>query len=229
MPPRKSRTGLIIGSLAVVVVLLLGGLGVILLTSNSHNQPGTTGVGVTATTALTPSPTPTPTPLFQDPLTSNANGWSNDSNCFFQGGAYHIKDGFICYAPADSVGDAAISVDVKQLSGPLLNPYGLVFRRTSTGNYYEFDIDGNGKWAFFRTVNNTGTRLVDYTANAAIKKGLNATNTLMVQEKGSHFTFFVNGTQVGNSDDPTFPSGISGLEAYDSIEVAFNNFLITSL
>lgn len=229
-PPRKSKSGLIIGILLVLVVVLAGGLGVSLYALNRHDQPQGQA-SLSPNTAPTPSPTSTPneTILFQDPLTSNTNGWANDSHCFFQNNSYHIKDNYVCYTPIDNVVDETISVQVKQVAGSVLYPYGIVFRRESPGNWYEFDIDSNGKWVFFKAVNRTPTRLVNYTANAAIKRGLNTTNTLMVQFKGSLFTFFINGTQVGTAQDTTLSFGGSGLEAGLGVEAAFNNLLITTV
>lgn len=233
LPPRKSRSGLIIGMLLVVVVLLVSGLGIALYALNARNQQGQAGAGATATSPLTtPSPTATPggTILFQDPLTSNANGWlDSNGHCFFQDNAYHIKNSYYCLAPAGNIADANISVQAKQVAGSLRYPYGIVFRRASSGNWYEFDIDSNSKWVFFKVVNGTLSTLVNYTPNAAIKGGLNTAKSLMVQAKGSHFVFFVNGTNVGDADDSTFASGSSGLSAGGpDTEVAYNNFLITT-
>jgi hypothetical protein len=224
-PPRKSKSGLIIGILLVLVVVLAGGLGVSLYALNARTR---------STSAPGPTPTPTfdETVLFQDPLTSNTNGWhtdANESHCFFKDTSYHIKDNYYCLAPAGQFGDATISVQAKQVAGPLRYPYGIVFRRTSPGNWYEFDIDSNSKWVFWAAINGAARMLVPYTPNAAIKGGLNQINTLLVQVKGTHFTFYVNGTQVGEAADTLFASGYCGLSAGGpNLEVAYNNFEITA-
>ena len=103
-----------------------------------------------------------------------------------------------------------------------------MLRRPSTGNYYSFYIDSNSKWGFSKHVNNTRTDVIPYQFNAAIKGGLNVKNTLLVRMKGSHFDFYINGTKVGQADDSTYTSGLSGLFGNDNIEVAYNNFKITS-
>jgi hypothetical protein len=165
--------------------------------------------------------------IFQDSLDgSTKEQWTSDSNCSFGTGGYHISAGFICYAPTDPVSDAITTVSVKQISGPLTYAYGLAFRRVSAGNYYEFEVDSNGKWIFDKTVNGATTTIDDFTANAAIKKGLNQVNTLSVTAKGSHFIFSVNGTQVGTADDTTFTSGKTGLAGNDGIEVVFTQLVI---
>ena len=93
---------------------------------------------------------------------------------------------------------------------------------------YDFDIDSNGKWVVYKCGSGTTcTKLQDYTPNAAIHSGLRASNTLMVRALGSHFDFFVNGTQVGQVDDTSYTSGMVGLSSGDSIEAVFSNLVIS--
>ena len=186
-------------------------------------------MGVFATATVAPTPTPNLV-IYQDSLNgSTKDQWANDSNCFFGSGGYHINAAFICYAPTDKVGDAVTTVSVTQISGPTTYPYGLVIRRVSPGNYYEFLIDANGKWLFDKVVNGTTTDIVKFTPNPAIIAGLNQANTLSVQAKGSHFVFSINGTQVGTADDSTFPSGETGLSGNDNIEVVYTNLIISNV
>jgi hypothetical protein len=224
VPPRKSRTGWIIGALVVIIVLLACGLGVSLIALHGQSNKQ----GAAPTTLSGPTFTPSETVLFQDPLTSDVNGWLVDSHCLFKNGSYHIVASYLCYAPAGSISDATISVDVQQISGPLTWFYGLMLRRASTGNYYAFYIDSNSKWGFSKHVNGTRSDVIPYQFNAAVKGGLNVKNTLLVHMKGSHFDFYINGTKVGQVDDTTYTSGLSGLFGNDNIDVAYNNFKITS-
>jgi hypothetical protein len=175
----------------------------------------------------TPVPTSTPVPsyIFQDSLSSNSNNWIDDSNCFFKSGSYHIASGYICYAPTNDVADAVGKVTVQQLSGDNTTGYGIVFRRPSQGNYYQFLIDSNGKWAFLKTVSGNTTTLADFQANSAIKSGLNTSNTIAVKAVGSNYTFFVNDVQVGQFSDTTFTAaGSWGLTGSDGLEVVYTNF-----
>lgn len=155
--------------------------------------------------------------------------WNDDSTCGFKSDGYHVTAGFICLAPADKVGDAVYTVTVKQISGPDTYAFGLVFRHPSAGNYYDFQIDANGKWLFDKVVADKTTTIVDFTVNAAILKGLNQSNTISVQAQGSHFIFSVNGTQVGTADDTQFSSGDTGLAGNDGIEVVYTDFAITKI
>ena len=218
-PPRKRKTGLIIGILIALAVILASALGVSLY-ALAHNQQS----------ASMPAPTATPnaTILYQNSFTLNATEWLSDSHCFFQNGAYHIKDGYICFAPAGVIPEGNISVDAQQVAGPNNWLYGLVFRHTSQGDYYQFGIDSHGDWYFGKVVNNTGTALLGWIPNPAIKAGLNTVNTLLVHIKGAHFDFYINGTKVGEADDTTFSAGLCGIRGGPPIEAAFNNFEITT-
>lgn len=222
-PRRTRRMLLYILSTTLIVVLCAGCTFAILFVQAAHKTSF-------ATATPFPGTTPGPTILFQDPLTNDTNGWGDtNGNCFFQDQAYHIKDNYICYAPAGIISDANISVQARQVAGSLVEPYGIVFRQTSTKNWYEFFIDSNSQWVFDKVVNGTLVALVKPTPNAAIKGGLNTVNTLLVQTKGAHFEFFVNGTNVGEANDTAFTSGQAGLAAGgEGVEVAFNNFQITA-
>lgn len=229
-PPQsqKSRTGLIV-SLIVVAVLILGaGGGFLALKANQQGQ-STGNTGGTAT-ATVPAATATPSNvLFQDSFMDPSTGWANDSHCSYGSGGYHVKDGYICFAPAGGFTDATISATVKQISGSASgqNPYGIAFRISSQTNY-EFDIDSSGEWAVAKCGSSNCSPLVDFTSSSAIHTGLNATNTLTVAMKGSKFTFSVNGTQVGSATDSAYTSGKIGVSSSDGIEVVYSSFAITS-
>ena len=227
-PPqqKKSRAGCIVGCLvALVLVVALAGGGFFFLRSQAN---GLTVAGVTL--GGTNTGPGGGTIIYQDALDgSTKSQWTDDSNCFFGSGGYHINAGFICYAPSDKVGNAVTTASTKQISGPITYFYGLVVRRVSKGNYYEFQVDANGKWRFGKVVNGTSTDIVGQTASTAIKTGLNQLNTLSVQAQGSHFVFSVNGTQIGAADDSTFTSGDTGLIGNDGIEVVFSSLSIANV
>ncbi len=230
--PSRNSSPLIIGiTLAIVVVIVAAVLGIVITRGNSS----TTQISGAPTATLAPNATAVPTAttapaatvLFKDPLTSNVNGWSSDKYCYFANNSYNVAGGAICYAPTNQVGDAVVSVDAKLLSGSDLQPYGLVVRRVSKGNFYIFEIDSTGQWDFGVSVSNQFNELVNPTFNSALKTGLGAKNTLKVVMKGSDFTFFANGVQVGTFSDTTFTAGDTGVAGglSGTIDV-FNNFEI---
>lgn len=224
-PPKKRSAAPIIIAVAIVGVLVLVGLsGVGLAFYRSHqNNQSRHGAPVAGAT-----PSPTANILFQDHFTDKTTGWSNSSHCFYGSGGYHIKGSYICLAPTDDFTDATITTDVKQISGSILSAYGITFRTQTNFDHYEFDIDSNGKWVLMRCVSDKCDRLVDFTANSAIHKGLNISNKLQVTTKGSQFTFYVNSVKVGEFTDSKFASGAVGLTGADQLEVVYNNFVVTS-
>ena len=216
------RVGIV--AVAALVVALCG------LTACGGSSMPAPAPPATATPQPTATATPAPTVLFDDPLTSNVNGWHNGDSCFFKSDGYHINAGVVCFAPVNTPADADISVQASQISGSLQRGYGLLVRASVSNNSlndYAFVIDGVGDWAFFKDAGSTSTMLVPFTASSAIHTGINATNTLEVRMQGSHFTFFVNGTQVGQADDSTYAAGATGLAGGSGIEVVYTNFKIT--
>jgi hypothetical protein len=235
-PPKPNRTPLIIGIVAAVVLLCvvlpgtliaIGALRGIANVGQAVRDAEATQTAASATLAAATATSPGEVTIYENSLTTAQSDWRNDSNCTFKPDGYHITAAFICYAPPEDVGNVVVSVTAKQISGVTNQFYGLVLRRTSTGNYYAFEIDGNGKWVFDVVKDNTLTRLVDVTANSAIQPGLGAANILQVRAVGSHFEFSVNGTQVGQIDDSTFSSGLLGLGGKDGLDVAYTNFKAT--
>jgi hypothetical protein len=223
LPERKPRAGRVVGILALVVVVIVACTGGALFAIHLLGQTTTSAPSKTAGT-------PTPDVIYGAKLTSivGAEGWSEVlDECFLGSDGYHVVRGYLCFAPAGTQTDVDVSLMVKQISGPTNYSYGIVFRRVALGNYYLFMIDSNSKWLFDKCVNDTCTRLVDFTPNDAIKGGLNTVNALEVSAKGSHFDFFVNGTKVGSADDSTFASGEVGVAGGNPIECVFTNFIVS--
>ncbi len=218
----KGRDRLLVlggGVLGALLVLL-----VILLIPLHGSLPFGQSVPTTRPTA-----TPVERTLFAEPLTSTSDrNWPNDGQCSQRADGYHVTANVVCilnrYTPPP---DVNISVDVKQLSGLPDVSYGLAFRRSGTGNFYTFEINTSGLWFFFKAQGGQMKPVGVQTTSRAIRKGLNATNTLMVRITGSHYTFFVNGQLVGSGDDSAFGSGQVGLEGNDQVELVYTNFKVT--
>jgi hypothetical protein len=164
--------------------------------------------------------------VYQNTLASDSGDWNVDQDCFYGAGGYHIKSSVICFAPAGTLTNVDVSVQVKQIKGQTTIAYGIILRGDTTGGFYEYDLDSNSKWLFRKCNDTACTKIVDFTANAAIQGGLNTTNTMQVKALGSHFDFFVNGTQVGQADDSTYTTGKVGLGGSDNIEVVYSNIKI---
>lgn len=234
-PPPRRRDSLvaIIASVLVVIALITVG-GAALVLSQNRSASGTPGAQTSysstsaAGVATTPTVTPAVNVLFQDNFTSNTSGWSNDSHCFYASDGYHVRDGYICYAPAGEMSDIVVSANIKQVAGETNWFYGVVVRRASKGNFYALYIDSNGEWKFSKDVNDQRTDLIPYVHTSAVNTGLNASNNLSIRAQGSHFVFLINGAQVGHFDDSTFDRGWSGVEGNSEgqVEIVVTQFTL---
>jgi hypothetical protein len=228
------RAPLVIATLSLMVILaLLLGAGLLLRGSLSINQTRTSMSSTPAGQSHTAETTVTATALlgttlYQSSLKGAAGGWVNDSHCLSRSDGYHITGAYLCYAPVTQQGNVDITVTAKQLSGPASLLYGIVFRDGGS-NYYLFAIDANGKWTFAKLHNNTTTYLIQPTASAAIKGALNQTNVLEIRAVGSHFSFFVNGIQVGQASDAAYSAGLIGLTSEGGVEIVYANIRIAKL
>lgn len=216
LPVRKRRTGLIIGSVAAVVVVLAACTWGTLATVQALHLPSQTDHARV-----------TPIPVYYNSFLSNDDGWLDDgTHCFLRSDGYHIAD-YECFAPGGNRPDVDIKVEVKLVSGSLRYPMGIVFRLIRTGqysNHYTFAISGNGWWELLKCSGGSCSPLIDGLFSSAIHTGVGASNTLEVYAKGPHMSFFINGTAVGSFDDSTYSDGRAGLLCGQNMECAFTNF-----
>lgn len=87
---------------------------------------------------------------------------------------------------------------------------------------YLFGVTCDGKYSLRRWDGDAKPRpemkrLIDWTASSAINSGSNQTNRLGVWAVGNRLVLYINGTQVGESQDALFKSGFFGVFAgYDN-------------
>jgi hypothetical protein len=198
---------------------------------------GARGVGPLAarpTPTLTPTATPTPAQAtkLQDPLTRQSSRWPQQQDCAMRDDGYHITANSICFLAGAPIKDSYITVTVTQVSGVDDLSYGITLRRMDKGDYYSFEIDGSGRWYFYKAAIDAGgssvlTLLASRDMNPSIHKGLNQLNTLQVRATGSRFEFFVNDVKVGQASDSSYAEGVVGLGGNDQLEVVYTNFILT--
>jgi hypothetical protein len=160
--------------------------------------------------------------LLQDNFQSMASNWGAADD------VHSVKNGAMVVSPpanklyiylssGNIFSDFSACVDVTATtSGPKQNYLyaGLAFWATDVNNVYYFSVAPAGTYSVSRYLNNNYFKVVDWTANAAIKKGLNQTNNLSVVTKGNQATLFVNGTQVATiNGQPPQGGGEIGLVA----------------
>lgn len=142
--------------------------------------------------------------LFQDNFQSMASNWGTpDDN-------HSVKNGMMVVSPpVDKINiylssgniftDMSACIDVTAATGGPKESFlyaGFGFWATDINNLYYFAVAPFGTFSVSRYFNNNFYKVVDWTQSAAIKKGLNQTNSLSVVTKGNQATFFINNTQV---------------------------------
>lgn len=234
--PPKRRTGLIVGivaAVAVVLVLVCSGTAFALLSLRQPTAalaPSATQVAGLAT--LTPTPTSSSPLLYQTSFASDVVGWSDDTRCHLGPGGYHVV-GAECSAPVGDQSDVDVTAQVKQLTGPPTYLYGIALRRVGRDKRYDIGIDSNGEWFAIRCigVGSDGRsanceRIVSPKANAAIHRGLGVSNTIEVRAQGHTFQVYVNGTQVGMFTDAAYAIGELGLTTHVDMEAVFSQMTV---
>lgn len=109
------------------------------------------------------------------------------------------------------------------------NAFGLQFRHAGN-KFYRFKISGKGEFGFDLCSNGKWAELVPWTKSEAINAG-KASNLIRALCRGNRFTFYVNGINLGEYIDDTFPdSGKVGLFAdsttSNGVQVSFDNLKI---
>jgi len=220
----------LIGGLVAVLLLAVIGAGLYLVHANRSNPGAQTST--TPTVGVTPTATPTPAEVvtYTNTLIGKAPNWNNDTHCFPKSDGYHVQPGYFCTAPVGSLTDGRITVQAEATSGPTTDLYGIVLRASqasaTSANYYFFGIDAAGEWAFGNCTSSGCTPIEDFTHNSAIRPGLKVFNLIAVDARGSHFVFYVNGQQVGETDDTTYTSGQLGLASGQTVAVVFRDITV---
>jgi hypothetical protein len=219
LSPPRSRSWFTRPIVIFVLLVFIACLSLLRLVATSGQVKQSPLPGVTATV--------TGKFVYRKTFASGIDGTAPDNRCMFAHGGYQVQDGVICYARVADQSNATITVQVKQIGGDQGKYYGVVFRRTSAGNYYAFNIDSNGDWIAYRCVSDNCAKLVDGGQNQAIQTGVTTVNTLQVHMNGSHFDFLVNGVTVGSADDATFAKGKVGMGVDPNTTCVFNNLEVT--
>lgn len=236
-PPRRRSVGAIIGIVVGVIIVLVIACLVGLYVLGTRLQGAASSVITNLAPTLTAqaqqlTPSPTLNVIYQDSFTDTPDGWLNDSHCGFKSDGYHVVGGNACLSPSDvDPTDADIRVTVQAVKTGQNTGYGIVLRRTSSGNFYTFEITSDGQWGLLKFTNGNGTVIKQFASNSAIQTGSGATNDLRVVVVGSQFTFYANGTQLGTATDSTFANGRTGVVNDDTdsnSEVIFTNFIVAT-
>jgi hypothetical protein len=128
--------------------------------------------------------------------------------------------------------DFNLEVEVTQLAGHPESSFGILFRLQGPGQFYRFDITGNGRYTVERhNVDGTWTRFVeDWPLSPAIQQGFNVTNRLQVSAVGSEITVYANGEALFQFSDAAYSEGnialAGGTFGQAGLSVAFDNLVV---
>ena len=128
--------------------------------------------------------------------------------------------------------DFVLEVDGRILSGSPQSSYGVLFRMQNPGQFYRFEITGDGTFTLERHDSN-GTRTLffgDWRDSPAISQGLNTNNHLRIDANGAEIILSVNEVELAKVSDETYLEGNIALDAgtftYSPLQVAFDNLII---
>ncbi|HEX2979030.1 MAG TPA: hypothetical protein VHO48_02080 [Anaerolineaceae bacterium] len=76
---------------------------------------------------------------------------------------------------------------------------------------YLFGISCDGQFSFRKWDGSGFTDLLDWKTSDAVLTGANQTNRLGVLARGDHFSLYVNGSLVGETQDQSFSQGVFGI------------------
>lgn len=182
---------------------------------------------VTATFAPSDPRSLLPVPTWTDTM-DNGKNWPLGADAFT---AIDFQNGFMVLTglqkdngwrlTTNDIDNAYIEATAK--NGPACkgsDKWGVMLRspdRATASQGYWFNITCDGRLAFQKwDGDETDSKLkvvnlLNWTSNSNIKPGANAVNRVGVLAKGSHFTLFVNGIQVGEVTDSAYPRGGYGV------------------
>jgi serine/threonine protein kinase len=210
----------------------------------SHNATATAVANAQATAAINNI-------ILEDPLATNIHGWPvvmNDHgrSYFFKNGAYHIRqDGtFLAYAyMANEVPPTnfAYSLTMQQISGDNtvdFNYYGPILRYNNDNGhvtFYMFKIINNKAQTKYQFLSYDSKNAANPWSNSIWQKntgkefrGAKKANTVKIVINKNTFTFYVNGTRLGQAQSTLLTTGNVGMGvSHQGNETAFTNLLLT--
>ena len=127
--------------------------------------------------------------------------------------------------------DEQVSVKAKLVNQDMWGGYGLFIRSNSEESaFYDYSVS-QGQFSFQGLLpDGTWKMILDWQASPYITS--EGWNTMKIQAVGSHFRLFFNNHLIGEADDASLQSGLSGIvvHAYDTdvqIQMQFDDFEVT--
>lgn len=170
---------------------------------------------------------------FSDPTSGWPEGVDDNSAQGYRDGTYFVSvsatELAVWSTSGYSFSNFTLQVDAQQTAGNEANEYGVLFRYVDVGNFYSFDITGDGTFALFKLENEEWSTLVDWRESAYINP-IGEVNHLKVACQGNRITLYVNDRKLTSATDDSFAQGDVGLFAgtFDvpEVEAVFDNLWV---
>jgi hypothetical protein len=111
-----------------------------------------------------------------------------------------------------------------------LDEYGVLFRVSSSQDYFRFSLSCNGQVRLDRVIAGQASSPQPWILSGAVPPGAPATSRLGVSAVGSELSFFVNGEYQFSVHDPSLPSGSIGVFARSTnnkaVTVNFSDLIV---
>lgn len=183
-----------------------------------------------------------PQEVYQDKFDNPTSGWpvvSNDQyEVSYKNGEYYFieKKGGLSFLRNQSAGqftDFILEADVRLVSGPNQNAFGIIFRvLDSQQDFYFFKVTANGYYVVGKRLNGIPQVILNK-ESGYLQKGYN-TNHLKVVCKGPMIAVYVNGNYLTTITDGSFVEGYIGVTIGPGTSelvttAAFDNFRVDDI
>ena len=119
-----------------------------------------------------------------------------------------------------------IDCDTQWISGTDNIGYGIVFGREK-GNYFTFELSGNGYYGFGKTVEWAYTKLIPWKKHDAINSW--SSNHLQIKKINNELSFYINNVLVDSFQSEPFFGKSFGFSVDKNQRIIFRNFKISKL
>jgi hypothetical protein len=199
-----------------------------------------TPVDATPTQTATVTVTPTLTPDQSDPAqqlgsaawTQDFSGSSSAWDFDYEQATFATANGYLnmtakananwhsWYVSSPKLKNAYVEATIQMSNCSGLDRFGLAVRASSDGQqFYYLGITCDGQWGFYRMAPDVEiSEIRGYQVAVPLSDGTNNPHRVGIWMKGSTFTFYIDGEEVGTATDATLTN-----EGYTGFLIAFSN------
>ncbi len=170
---------------------------------------------------------------FFDGFKNNKNNWTTSNNAKVDlnvsGGSYNFRfknntSGWEVHKQFDLDGsrDFKIEALIVKKSGVQGYGYGLMWGKSTAGDYYSFNITGSGYYRIAKMNNGKFEKLVGWKKSTAIKTGNGPYNILKIEKINNNINFYINAIKVETLNFSNFFGNQIGFMVYNDQAVEIN-------